>query len=158
MFVSDGHILLPPAEAFDLICDLQQWPLFRGYGPIPAIVAASVEGGALAVGSRIRVENSDGSVHHERVELFEPGRRYTVVMELSPPVSYLLSGIREEVELSPHGGGTRFLRRFLVTPRNLVTAPLAWVLTHLFLSPAVERHNAAVNRHIEQSRRTPAEP
>jgi hypothetical protein len=134
-----------PAEIFDLICDLSNWPLFRGYGPLPGIAEARLpEGQRVALGARIRVENTDGSVHHEVVTAFEPGRRYAVRMELSPPASYVMASIEETVELESIAGGTRVARRFVATPRSLLAAPLAWLFGGLLLREAVARHNAAV--------------
>jgi len=138
------NTLLPstPAATFAFIVDLTKWPTFTGYGPLPGIVEATVEGGEVRLGSRIRVRNTDGSVHHEVVEAFEPGRRYVIRMELAPPVSYVMAAIHETVELEPADGGTRMRRTFVVTPRAWFTAPIAWFFGGVLLPRAVERHNA----------------
>ena len=134
----------PPAAAFDFICDLARWPLFRGYGPLPGIAEASLPPGeSLRPGVRIRVRNSDGSVHHELVEVFEPGRRYVVRMELAPPPALLMSGIEEAVEIEPAAGGALIRRRFTLTPRSPLLRPLV-ALVAILLRRAVERHNADV--------------
>lgn len=134
-----------PDETFAFICDLSKWPLFRGWGPLPGIEEASLPAGeTVGLGSRIRVRNSDGSIHHEVVVAFEPGRRYDIRMELAPPASYVMRRIEESVELSPVDGGTRILRRFVTAPRSMVTTPIVWLFGGLLLRKAVERHNAAV--------------
>jgi hypothetical protein len=142
-FTIESHTPLPPAATFAFICELSRWPLFRGYGPLPGIVEASVEGGVVGLGSRIRVRNTDGSVHHEVVEVFEPPRRYAIRMELQPPVAYIMASILEEIDLEADGTGTRMRRRFVVTPRSGLSAPVAWLFGGVLLPKAVEAHNAA---------------
>ena len=133
-----------PAETFAFIVDLSRWPMFRGYGPLPGIVEATLEQGPWGPGARVRVRNTDGSVHHEVVRTWEPVRRYAIVMELVPPASHLMAAIEEEVVLRPEDGGTRVLRTFRTVPRGWWTAPMVWLLTRFFLRPAVEAHDRAV--------------
>lgn len=142
-FTTESHLALSPAAAFAFIVDLAKWPLFSGFGPLPGIVEASVEGGVVQLGSRIRVRNTDGSVHHEVVETFEPDRRYAIRMELAPPVSFVMAGIHETITLVPAPGGTSMRRSFVVTPRSWLTAPIAWFFGGVLLPRAVARHNAA---------------
>lgn len=144
-FTVESEAPVTPEETFAFICDLTKWPLFRGYGPLPGIAEATVEGGgAVGPGARIRVRNTDGSVHHEVVHTFEPGRRYAVRMELAPPVSYVMAGIGETVELEASAGGTKVRRTFVVAPRSLLTAPVAWLFGGVLLPRAVAAHDAAV--------------
>lgn len=144
-FTTTGRIDAPPAEVFRFVVTLANWPSFTGYGPLPGIVEASLPPGeALRLGARVRVQNTDGSVHHEVVTAFEPGARYAVRMELGPPASRLMSGIDEEVLLEPDGGGTRMTRRFTTPARSGWTRPVVWLVTHLLLRPAVRRHDRAV--------------
>jgi hypothetical protein len=138
-----------PGVTFAYMIDLQNWPSFEGWGPLPGIVRAELAPGeAMAAGARVRVTNTDGSVHHETVTAFLPDRHYRVRMELGDPARRLLSSIEESVELSAIAGGTRIERQFTVTPRSRWTAPLAWVVAKLFLRRAVERHNRAVTRAL----------
>ncbi len=78
------------AEAFFAkILDVETWPSFRGWGPIPGIRAAryrtrTPEG----VGSQIEVENLDGSSHVEEVIEWRPGRSVVLRMScFSPPMA-----------------------------------------------------------------------
>lgn len=136
-----------PDQAFAGILDLTRWPSFRGSGPIPGIVEASLpEGASMGLGARVRVRNTDGSVHHEVVTTFEPGRRYSVAMEVSPPASYVMETILEDVVLEAVPGGTAMTRRFELRPRTWFLAPLAWVMTHVFLKRAVVAHNEEAAR------------
>lgn len=136
-----------PAEVFRTIITLANWPTFTGFGPLPGIVEASLPPGeAMRLGARVRVRNTDGSVHHEVVTAWEPGARYAVRMELSPPASWLMRGIDEDIRLDPDEGGTRVTRRFTTHARGWWTWPVAWLVTHLLLKRAVRRHDRAVVR------------
>lgn len=146
-FTTRTTLALSPDEVFASICDLSRWPDFRGAGPIPGIAEATLpEGERFAVGGRVRVRNTDGSVHHERITAFEPGRRYCVAMELVPPAAYVMETILEDVTLEPAPCGTQMTRRFELKPRLWLTWPLAWVMAHLFLKRAIDQHNASAVR------------
>jgi hypothetical protein len=153
-FQTRSDVATRPGLAFAHIIDLDAWPSFPGFGPVPGIVEATLANGAeIGVGSRIRVTNTDGSVHHEVIQAFEVGRHLTIQMELTPPASYVMAGIEERVDVEAHGEGTRITRRFTVRPRWFFTAPIAWLIAHGFLHRAVERHNAAVRAVLEQPTR-----
>ncbi|MGE0432467.1 MAG: SRPBCC family protein [Planctomycetota bacterium] len=150
-----------PQRTFAFIVDLSTWSSFPGYGPLPGIVRASIDGDVrdagspVALGSRIRVENTDRSVHHEVITAFEPGRLLHISMEPGPPASYLMRNIDERVEMSPlPDGGTSLRRTFTVTARSWLTAPIAWLICKLLLQRAVRRHNRIVERRLDQSSST----
>jgi hypothetical protein len=103
----------------------------------------------MRLGSRVRVSNGDGSVHHEVLDGFEPGRRLVLRMELAGPPAFLLASIREEVTLAPTARGTAIERRFELRPRSVLTAPMAWVLSAC-LARAVRAHDAVVERLLSQ--------
>jgi len=74
-------------------------------------------------------------------------------MELSPPASILMDRIEEDVELAETPeGGTRVTRRFVVTPRSLLTAPIAWFIAQCILRKAVEAHNRVVGEEMTGKR------
>ncbi len=144
-FTTVSSLPVPPEAVFALIVDLDQWPLFTGYGPLPGIRAASLPPGEpVALGARIRVDDADGTHHHERVEVFEPGRRLSLRMELTPPASFFMADIFEEITLAPEGSGTALSRTFTANPRAWYTWPFAWLFGGFLLRRAVDRHNAAV--------------
>lgn len=133
----------PPEAVFDRIADLAQWPTFTGWGPMPGITRAElVEGSEVAAGARVRVTNTDGSVHHERFEVFERGRRLRIRMELGPPAAWFLAEIVETVEVGPDGA---LVRSFHLPARSWLTAPMAWLIGGM-LRRAVLAHNAALAR------------
>jgi hypothetical protein len=142
----------PIGATFALICDPARWPLFVGYGPLPGITLASVEGGGpIVLGARIRVENTDRSLHYERVVAFEQDRHLQMHMELEPPASWFMSEIDEFVDLYAEGAETRVVRRFVATPRAWYTAPMAWLFGGFFLARAVRVHNANVAKALAVS-------
>lgn len=144
IFTTVNDVRMPPPQAYAAILDLANWPLFRGYGPLPGIAEATLpEGGPIVAGSRVRVRNTDGSVHHERVVELVPDARYRVTMELVPPASWWMARIDEDVRLEPIPSGTRILRRFETVPRFGLAWPVVWAITQL-LRRAVERHDRAV--------------
>lgn len=151
-FTTCDEFPCPPPVIFGGIVDLSKWSAFRGYGPLPGIREATLpEGEQLGLGSRVRVLNTDGSVHHEVVRTFEPHQKYSVVMELSPPASYLMDRIEEDVELTETPtGGTRMTRTFTTVPRSVITAPLVWLITHLLLRNAVRCHNQLIQRELSR--------
>ena len=147
-----------PEAVFRYIITLSNWPAFTGWGPLPGIVEASLRDDSgrdlpVGLGARIRVRNTDGSVHHEVVREFSPPSaangqrgRYAIRMELSPPASLLMQHIDEIVEVEPEGAGgagTRMTRRVETVPRIFFTWPMVWLLTHLMLKRAVQRHDQA---------------
>lgn len=148
-FTTRSTLRCPPADVFALVVDLSRWSLFRGAGPVPGIVRAQTEDGApLGLGSRVRVTNTDGSVHHEVVVGFEPGRAYRVRMELTPPASRVLASIEEDLALTPtEDGGTSLVRTFVLKPTSALSSPVAWVASR-FLERAVRAHDAEVARAL----------
>jgi hypothetical protein len=143
-FVTRSETPVSPERTFAFIVDLTRWHLFRGYAALPGIARAEVEQGApVQVGARIRVLNTDKSIHHEIVEEFDPGVRYKIRMEVTPPAAYVLRTIEEEVDLEPINGGTQITRTFRVYPRFWFMYPMAWLFGGVFLKRAVIAHNAA---------------
>jgi hypothetical protein len=155
-FQTRTNVATRPGLVFAHVIDLDAWPTFRGFGPVPGIVEAKlVNGATVGPGSRIRVTNTDGSVHHEVIQAFEVGRHLTLQMELTPPASHVMAGIEERVDVEAHGAGTRITRRFTVRPRWFFMAPFAWVIAHGFLHRAVVRHDAAVRAVLERPTKGP---
>ena len=132
---------IPPERVAEQILDLDLWPGFRGYGPLPGIRAAEFEVRTPeVVGTRIRVTDKGGSSHVEEIAEWEPGRRIRLRMgEFSPPLSRLATGFDETFEFERVGGQTRVVRSFELHPRSRATRPLLWLIS-LLLRKAVARH------------------
>jgi hypothetical protein len=140
-FSCEATLADPPEGIAEQILDLDLWPGFEGYGPLPGIKAAEFEARTPeVVGTRIRVTNADGSTHVEEVVEWEPERRLRLRMgEFSPPLSRLATGFDETWEFGLAEGGTRVVRSFELHPRSVATRPLLWLIS-IPLKKAIARH------------------
>ena len=140
---SQAIIPLSPEEICAEFADLSRWPEFDGYGPLPGIKMAEYEERtADMVGSRIRVENRDGSTHVESIKVWDVGRQ--VVMELgefSPPLSHLATHFVEEWSFQVQEQRTLVTRRFQLYPRSSLTRPPLWLIGRFFRR-AIDQHLA----------------
>lgn len=132
---------LAPAAIAAQILDLANWPSFTGYGVLPGIKAATFETRTPdVIGTRIRVENADGSRHVEEVVVWEPDRRVRLDMkDFSPPLSRLASGFEERWEFEQTDAGTRVVRSFIMHPKSMLARPALWLIS-LLLKRAIARH------------------
>jgi len=143
-FACQADLPLPPEAVMQQILDVNEWPGFTGYGPIPGIKEARFEVQTPeVVGSRIRVTNGDGSSHVEEIVLWQPPQRLKLVMSgFSPPLSRLARHFEETWELAPNKSGTHVVRTFALHPRSLLgriaLVPISWLL------------RGAVQRHMRQ--------
>ena len=115
-FTCEATLPQKPEEIASQIPDLNRWPEFNGYGPLPGIRVAEFETKtAEVVGTRIRVTNRDGSTHIEEIVEFEPTRRLRLHMhEFSPPMSRLAAAIDETWEFERSGDETQAESRRLL--------------------------------------------
>lgn len=125
-------------EVADGILDLSQWPSFVGYGPLPGVASAEFEVRTPeVVGSRIRVQNRDGSTHVEEIVEWDPPRRLALRMAgFAPPLSRLATHFVETWEFAPGG---RVTRSVALHPRSWWTWPLVWLIG-LLMRRALVRH------------------
>jgi len=126
-----------PASADDIaatIADTEQWKAFGGYGFLPGIASAAYEKRTDdMVGSRIRVQNTDGSSHVEEIYAWNAGEKVAMKMhEFTPPLSRLADYFTEEWTFAPQGGGTLVTRRFQLYARQGGTRPFLWLISLLF--------------------------
>ena len=71
-FPCETTLPLRPNEIAEQVLDITNWPDFEGYGPLPGNTSAEFEVRTPEfVGSRIRVENTDGSSHVEEIVEWE---------------------------------------------------------------------------------------
>jgi hypothetical protein len=132
---------LAPEDIAGQMLDLANWTTFTGYGPLPGVRAAEFEARTPGVvGTRIRVTNTDGSAHVERIAEWDPGRRLRLDMtDFAPPLSRLATGFEERWEFERAGGGTRVVRSFRLHPKSRLARPALWLIS-LLLRRAVARH------------------
>ena len=144
----------PPERAWTFVCDPEHWSTFVGYGPVPGIVRARlIEGGAIErPGSRIRVDNTDGTTHHEVVVASDVGRHFALRMELGGIAAWLFASFEEDLRFEADAAGTRIHRTFRLEPTGWATAPLVWAFARYAMAPAVRRGNAALVAAMADSR------
>lgn len=152
-FTTVNEYAVPATAVFDTIADTTTWHTFTGFGPLPGIACAEPSDTPLRVGSVVRVTNTDGSVHHERVTAFERGGRYTVELTFGAPAAWVVRRMVEDIAYEPTAAGVRVRRAFHVEPRSLFAWPLAALLAHLLLKVAVRRHDAHVKGRLERAPR-----
>ena len=132
---------MPPAQICQQIARVESWREFSGYGPLPGIASAQYEHRTDDMkGSRIRVQNSDGSGHVEEITEWNPDERVVLQLkEFSPPLNSLADRFVEEWEFTPAPAGTQVQRTFSLYPLNAVTRVPLWVIS-LLLRRAIARH------------------
>jgi len=140
-FSCEATLPQTPEEIASQILDLNRWPEFAGYGPLPGIKHAEFDTTtADIVGTRIRVTNRDGSTHIEEIVEWEPTRRLHLHMhEFSPPVSRLATSFDETWEFQVTDHGTKAVRLFELHPKSMLASPLLWIIS-LILKRAIARH------------------
>jgi len=117
-----------PHEIAGAILDLDQWPSFKGWGPLPGIRAAVFEHRTdNIVGTRIRVTNTDGSTHTETLTAWDPPRALSLRLDtFSRPLSRLATHFDETWRFEPpeDTAPAHALRTFHLHPRSRLTRPL----------------------------------
>lgn len=145
-FELHARILKSPAEIAAEIADLSRWTEFQGYGPLPGIARAEYERRTETMtGSRIRVQNTDGSSHVEEILAWDPGDHILMKLhEFTPPLGRLASHFIEEWRFRPEHGITGVIRRFELHPNSRTARPLLWLISRLF-KRAIDHHLAQMS-------------
>lgn len=123
------------------ILNVQSWPNFRGYGPLPGIREATIiHQPTEIVGTKFLVTSDDGSTHSEEVIAWEPGKMLVMKMsEFSKPLSRLATHFDEIWTFDERPGTTLLIRTFHLYPQSLLTRPFLWLIACL-LRPAIVKH------------------
>ncbi|HEY9840381.1 MAG TPA: SRPBCC family protein, partial [Candidatus Obscuribacterales bacterium] len=120
-FVCRRELSMSPEQICAEILTLENWPSFKGYGPVPGIESAEfLTRTEDLTGSRIAVRNRDGSHHVEEIVAWDGRERLVMHMkEFSPPLSKLADHFEEHWRFEPLSGNkTRVERRFLLYARD----------------------------------------
>lgn len=97
------------------------------------------------LGSRIRVQNTDGSGHIEEIVEWRPGEKVSLKLHhFTPPLNRLASHFVEEWNFETAQQGTLVSRNFQLFAKQPVTRPLLWLISLLF--------KRAIVRHLTQMR------
>jgi hypothetical protein len=134
------------------IAETARWSDFQGDGLLPGIVQANYETRAPnMVGSRIRVQNTDGSRHVEEIYAWEPGVAVGMKLcEFTPPLKHLASHFTEDWRFEAQGHHTLVTRTLRLYPRAAFTRPAVWLIAVLF--------RRAIARHLAEMARAAARP
>lgn len=123
------------------ILDLSRWSEFTGYGFLPGIQSATFETRTeQIVGSRIAVQNSDGSHHIEAITEWRPGEQIEMrLQEFSEPLNRIADHFVETWTFSEDKNGTNVTRSFALYPTSWATRPLLWFISIAFRR-AIQHH------------------
>ncbi|MBO9533110.1 MAG: SRPBCC family protein [Solirubrobacteraceae bacterium] len=142
----------PPVVAFDAVVPIDLPTIFRGYGPLPAVVSATDAPGGERWGvegqSRTVMLAGGGRMEETVLEVQQPGLfRYRVV-PVRGPLRLLVRQIEGQFVFARHErGGTAIRWTYVFRPRRGAT-PLARVLAPLwrrYAEQAIDRIAAAVD-------------
>lgn len=132
-----GETAQSPQEICQEVLTLERWPEFEGYAFLPGIKEARFETRTPGwVGTRIRVQNRDGSSHIEEIIRWDAKGLSLKFQEFQPPVSHLATHFIETWDFSPIPAGTRITRRMTLFPKNwpgwLLLLPIAHLMKKAF--------------------------
>ncbi|MEM7373156.1 MAG: hypothetical protein AAF587_31320 [Bacteroidota bacterium] len=92
------------------------------------------------IGSRIRVQNTDGSTHVEEIYTWNPQKAIGIKLcDFSPPLNKLASHFLEDWQFEERTDGTQVRRAFQLFPRSAFTRPFLWIIS-LFFRKAIAHH------------------
>lgn len=147
------EIQASPETVFDFSTNHLNLPkVFKGYGPIPAIIKAETLGNQpLQTGSIRRVYNADGSVIDEKIiELSRPTQqKYQLVRGFKPPFSWLFQCAGGDWTFSPTASGTLVEWKFNFVLTSPIVYPIAGILIHAFFVKAQQQCLTNIKHLIE---------
>ena len=140
-FTCKANLPQSPEQIAAAILDTSRWPEFAGYGPLPGIKSASFTNKTESiVGSKIRVENTDGSNHSEEIVVWDPPKEIQLrLFEFSPPLSALATHFDEHWEFVRLHEGCAVVRKLALHPTSVFSSPLVWMISWL-LKGAIKSH------------------
>ncbi|PIV35507.1 MAG: SRPBCC family protein [Lysobacterales bacterium CG02_land_8_20_14_3_00_62_12] len=138
-----------PELVFGLLLDGARFaPCFRGCGPIPGIRRIELLG-PVQVGSVRRIENTDGSVLGERLEVIECPQHHAYTLSgFRPPFSWLVHSGAADWRLRQLAAGTEVCWCYRFTLTSVFAYPLGWPLLKIFMRCAMTRCLRAMAREL----------
>lgn len=136
------EIKASPERVFELATAIATLPkVFKGYGPIPAIVDAEIVGGGeIREGAIRRVKNSDGSVIDEEIIcLKRPEKQvYRLLRGFKPPFSLLVRSGGGDWTFSTFDGGTSITWKFYFELTSFLAYPLMALIMKRYFRQALQ--------------------
>lgn len=121
-----GLVPKSPQEICAEFLKLERWSDFTGYSILPGIQSARFETQVPGwVGSRIRVQNTDGTSHLEEIIEWDVERRIALkFQDFTPPLRNLAAHFIETWEFRTSPAGTEIIRRMSMHSKNW----LGWLM------------------------------
>jgi hypothetical protein len=140
-----GHIRKSSPEICKEILDTERWSEFKGYSILPGIKSAQLEVKTPEIiGSRIKVQNNDGSSHIEEIIEWDVANKIALkFQEFSSPLQNLATHFIETWEFSKSSNGTEVSRIMVMYPKGL----LGW----LMLIPISKLMKKAFEENLRQT-------
>jgi hypothetical protein len=140
-----GHVQKSSSEICTEILDTERWSEFEGYSILPGIESAHFEMKTPEiVGSRIKVQNKDGSSHVEVIIEWDVANRIALrFQEFNSPLQNLATHFIEAWEFRKLPDGTEASRIMTMYPKGL----LGW----LILVPISKLMKKAFEKNVRQT-------
>lgn len=133
-----GYTKRSPQEICTEFLDTERWSDFKGYLMLPGIKSASFESKTPSiVGSRIKVQNTDGSSHVEEIIEWNVENKMALkFQEFDSPLKNFASHFIETWELVPTNNGTEITRSIAMYPKGgvgwLMLLPISQLMKKAF--------------------------
>ncbi len=139
------HVQKSSPEICTEILDTERWPEFEGYSILPGIKSAHFEVKTPEfVGSRIRVQNKDGSSHVEEIIEWDVANRIALrFQEFNSPLQNLATHFIETWEFRKSPDGTEASRIMTMYPKGL----FGWIM----LIPISKLMKKAFEKNLSQT-------
>jgi hypothetical protein len=117
-----GHTKQSSQEICSQLLDLERWSEFKGYFILPGIKSASFEKNPPDIlGSRIKVQNDDGSSHVEEIIEWDVTRKVSLrFQEFDSPLKQLATHFIETWTFCPAKNGTETSRSMAMYPKDVL--------------------------------------
>ncbi|MFN8382847.1 MAG: SRPBCC family protein [Anaerolineales bacterium] len=121
-----GHTKRSPQEICAEFLDTERWSDFKGYFILPGIKRASFESKTPSIiGSRIKVQNTDGSSHVEEIIEWDVENKIALkFQEFDSPLKNFATHFIETWKFSPSNNGTEITRSITMYCKGV----LGWLM------------------------------
>jgi hypothetical protein len=148
----------PRAQAFGVIVPIDLPRIFKGFGPLPAVVGTrSQTGGWDAAGQTRTVLLSDDSQAQELLTAYEFPRRFAyTVGRFTGILRHFAKEAHGEWWFEPAPTGTSIRWRYAFVSRSFLTAPVVWLITkslwRCYMERALQLSKAEVEASLPEAR------
>lgn len=143
-----GHFQKSSQEICAEFLNTERWSEFEGYSILPGIEKAHFEVKTIEfVGSRIKVQNKDGSSHVEEIIEWDIDNRIALrFQEFNSPLKNLATHFIEAWEFRKSANGTQVSRKMTMYPKGmfgwLMLIPISRLMKKAFEKNLSQTNNA----------------